>query len=77
MRELGVTTQRVLSAIVEYKRKNDGCAPSVRELRRACAISSSSVVHHHLNRLEKAGLIEREANEPRSIRVVGGEWKLN
>lgn len=77
MRDLGVTTKRVLAAIVDYKRRNDGCAPTVRELRNACGISSSSVVHHHLTRLEEAGLIERVPGKAGAICVVGGEWKLN
>lgn len=35
-----------------------GAPPTVREIGRACGISSTSVVMHHLNRLRRDGCIE-------------------
>lgn len=66
----------VFRAIVEYKQANDGCAPGNRDLMQLTAMSSTSVVAHHLAHLVRAGLIERGAGS-RQIRVSGGRWSLN
>lgn len=63
-------------AICQYKRANDGIAPSLRELSETCQISSTSVIKYHLRRLERAGLIEMGSGA-RSIRVTGGRWELD
>ncbi len=48
----------------------DGWPPSVRELGDRLGISSPSTVHHHLDNLEREGLIERRAGQPRALRVT-------
>ncbi|AYD40292.1 transcriptional repressor LexA [Clostridium fermenticellae] len=47
-----------------------GYPPSVREIGAAVGLSSTSTVHGHLERLEKRGLIKRDATKPRTIEVI-------
>lgn len=65
----GDTQQRILEYIEAYIEKN-GYAPSVREIGQAVDLKSTSTVHGHLNRLEKKGLLHREAMKPRTIDVT-------
>jgi repressor LexA len=44
--------------------------PSVREIGEAVGLSSSSTVHNHLNRLERRGLIRRDASKSRTVQLV-------
>ena len=53
--------------------KQRGYAPTVRDIVRGCGISTSSVVQHHLNMLEKEGYINRDPKVFRSIRLVEKE----
>lgn len=62
----GDTQQRILHYIQEYVEVN-GYAPSVREIGQAVDLRSTSTVHGHLSRLEKKGLLRREAMKPRTI----------
>jgi len=50
-----------------------GYAPTVRDIARGCSISTSSVVQHHLNVLERQGHIQRDPQVFRSIRLVDKE----
>lgn len=50
--------------------RQKGYPPSVREIGAAVGLSSTSTVHGHLERLEKKGLIKRDATKPRTIEVV-------
>ena len=65
----GDTQQRILDYIEKYIEVN-GYAPSVREIGQAVDLKSTSTVHGHLNRLEKKGLLHREAMKPRTIDVT-------
>ncbi|MBR1586005.1 MAG: repressor LexA, partial [Clostridia bacterium] len=65
----GDTQQRILEYIEQYIEDN-GYAPSVREIGQAVDLKSTSTVHGHLNRLEKKGLLHREAMKPRTIDVT-------
>lgn len=47
-----------------------GYPPSVREICSAVGLSSTSTVHGHLARLEKRGLIRRDATKPRAIEIL-------
>ncbi|MBQ4640142.1 MAG: transcriptional repressor LexA [Clostridia bacterium] len=62
----GDTQQRILDYIEKYVDVN-GYAPSVREIGQAVDLRSTSTVHGHLSRLEKKGLLRREAMKPRTI----------
>lgn len=44
-----------------------GYAPSVREIGDAVGLKSTSTVHGHLTRLEKKGLLHRDAMKPRAM----------
>ena len=61
-------TAKVWDFVSEYM-SHKGFAPSYREIARECFLSKSAVVRH-LDRLEAQGHIEREPNQPRSIRLV-------
>ena len=65
----GDTQQRILEYIEKYIDEN-GYPPSVREIGQAVDLKSTSTVHGHLSRLEKKGLLHREAMKPRTIDVV-------
>ena len=56
--------------ILDYLRTRDGIPPTVREIRDALDISSTSVVSYHLDKLEEQGLITRQREKARSIQVV-------
>jgi repressor LexA len=47
-----------------------GYPPSVREIAKAVGLSSTSAVHHHLQVLEKEGLLDRGALQSRAIRLT-------
>lgn len=63
----------VLAYIMEFKRKNDGLSPTVRQIMRHIGATSTSVVSHILNWLEGRSLIFMS---PNGIIVRGGEWRL-
>lgn len=69
-RPRGDNQQRILEYI-----KNEiqvkGYPPSVREIANAVGLKSTSTVHGHLQRLEKRGLLHRDAMKPRAMEVVG------
>ena len=65
----GATQERVLSYIQSEIRER-GYAPSVREIADAVGLRSTSTVHGHLMRLEKKGLLYRDAMKPRALGVV-------
>ncbi len=66
----GATQERVL-AYIQSEIRERGYAPSVREIADAVGLRSTSTVHGHLTRLEKKGLLYRDAMKPRAIGVVG------
>ncbi|MBI4284419.1 MAG: repressor LexA [Chloroflexi bacterium] len=63
------TRQRILSFIRDFVAER-GYAPTVRDIVKGCHISTTSVVQHHLNRLEKDGQIQRDPQVFRSIRLA-------
>ena len=63
---------RVLAYVKEHIRKH-GYAPSVREICRALDLRSTSTVHGYLARLQKKGLIKKDALKPRTILITGDE----
>lgn len=62
----GNTQERIL-AYIQSEIENRGYAPSVREIGEAVGLSSTSTVHGHLKRLEKKGLLHRDAMKPRAM----------
>lgn len=62
----GEMQERIL-AYIESVIRTRGYAPSVREIAEAVGLRSTSTVHGHLTRLEKKGLLHRDAMKPRAM----------
>lgn len=71
MRKPGVskTRNRVLKFIGDFI-DDRGYAPTVRDIAKGCNVSSTSVVQHHLNILERQGYIRRDRELVRSIQLT-------
>lgn len=71
MRKPGIsqTRQRVLKFIHDFF-ADRGYAPTVRDIMKGCNLSSTAVVQHHLNVLEREGHIHRDPEVFRSIQLL-------
>ena len=65
MTKLTKSQQRVLDYLIEHK--DDGIAPTVREICVATGFKSTSTVHNHLSNLERLGYITRRPDRARAI----------
>ena len=72
-RERGTGRARVYNFIVEFI-KNNGYAPSVREICTGTDLSSTSSVYMHLLKLEDEGKIQVKRKSTRAIKLVGYEF---
>ncbi len=72
MVRLPKTRSRILSFVRTFLQER-GYAPTVRDIVKGCAISTSSVVQYHLDILEREGYIRRDPQVFRSIRLVEQE----
>jgi repressor LexA len=61
--------QRIIEFIAATTRQR-GYPPSVREIAQAVELASTSAVHHHLQALEREGLLERGGSHSRAIRLT-------
>ena len=61
--------QKIMDVIAATIRAR-GYPPSVREIAKAVGLASTSAVHHHLQVLEREGLLERGAAQSRAIRLT-------
>ena len=61
--------RRMLDYIQEFMVKNS-YPPSIRQIGKAVAISSTSVVNYNLNRLVEEGFLDRDQNVSRGIRLT-------
>lgn len=61
--------QRILKFLLEFYQEN-GIPPTVRDIQRACDISSTSVVDYNLDKLEQAGYINRRPDVARGIEIL-------
>lgn len=70
MRKTGLSTTRekIHQFIQRFFTEHD-YAPTVRDILKGCSISSTAVVQHHLDVLEKEGRIQRDPEVFRSIRL--------
>ena len=59
--------QGKILAYIQSEIRERGYAPSVREIGEAVGLKSTSTVHGHLMRLEKKGLLHRDAMKPRAM----------
>lgn len=63
--------QQLIFNFIQRFSSDKGRPPTIREIGSAVNISSTSVVNYNLNILEKAGLITREKEVSRGLRVNG------
>ena len=64
-----MTEEKVLAVIKTYQAEH-GYPPAIRDIVRLAPLSSTSVAHHHLKKLEKKGKISRTPHTARSIVVL-------
>jgi len=71
MRKPGISEkrQRIFKFIHDFI-DDKGYAPTVRDILKGCDISSTAVVQHHLNILEREGCIHRDPEIFRSIKLL-------
>ena len=70
MTELTARQEAILAYIKDFIADN-GYPPTIREIGLALGITSTSVVNYNLNKLEKAGLLGRDSQVSRGLKVVG------
>lgn len=63
------TRQHILKFIHDFF-EDRGYAPTVRDILKGCSLSSTAVVQHHLNILEREGYIHRDPEVFRSIQLL-------
>jgi repressor LexA len=71
MRQVGFneTRERIFTFLHDFRDKHD-YMPTVRDILKGCSISSTAVVQHHLDILEREGRIHRDPEVFRSIRLA-------
>lgn len=69
------TAEAMYRYIIRFKRMNAGDSPSRREIAAGVGRPPASMVQHHLEALETAGLIRRpRRGQARRIAIPGAEW---
>lgn len=63
-------SDRIFEFIKAYV-DDHGFPPAIRDIQRACRLSSTSVVSYHLDKLAGRGLIRRSRDVARGIEIVG------
>ena len=64
-----IVRESVLKTIVEYRNEH-GYPPTIREIREEVGASSTSNISHHLQIMERDGVIERTPGVSRGIKVL-------
>ena len=72
MHRLSNRQERILEFIRQY-RSEHGYAPSIRDIQRACSVSSTSVVDYNLQILQREGYILRSPEVSRGLQLVNGD----
>ncbi len=67
--------QQQIYSFIQRFHADKGRPPTIREIGLAVSISSTSVVNYNLNILEKAGLLSREKEVSRGLRLTGQNGK--
>ena len=67
--KLSARQESILKFISDFVEEN-GYPPTIREIGKACDISSTSVVNYNLNKLERAGLLMRDREVSRGLRLA-------
>ena len=68
-RKLPLRRQQILEFIQEFITEN-GIPPTVRDIQRACDVSSTSVVDYNLHKLRQAGYLNRRPDVARGIELL-------
>ena len=71
-KKLSPRRQRILEFINEFIQEN-GIPPTVRDIQRACDVSSTSVVDYNLRLLERDGYLNRRPDVARGIELLDDE----
>jgi repressor LexA len=71
-KKLSARQERMLQVIREFMREN-GLPPTVRDIQKACGISSTSVVDYNLRILQREGYLGRKPDVARGIEVRDAE----
>ena len=66
MQSITKKQKEVFDYIKEFSEKNS-FAPSLEEIRKRFRLASVSTSHHYVNKLQRAGYLEKGSNQPRSI----------
>ena len=74
MKALSPQRRRVLKVIREFL-EDKGYPPTVRDIVKACRMSSTSVADYHLKALVRDGYIHRDSGVSRGIEIVGKDRK--
>lgn len=72
MKKISERQKNIIGFIDRFLTEN-GFPPSIRDIQKGCRISSTSVVDYNLKILEERGVIERQADVSRGIRLLGRE----
>jgi len=64
--------QREMHSFIEDFVNGKGYPPTHEEIRQGLKMSTKSLVNHHLKALETKGMIERQPDTPRGIRLLDG-----
>lgn len=70
------TRQKILRFIRDFI-ADRGYGPTVRDIQKGCQLSSTAVVQHHLNVLEREGYIHRDPEVFRSIQLTDRKKTLS
>lgn len=76
MEKLKPKEQKIYDYIAKSLREN-GYAPSVRDICRDLGYKSTSTVHMYLNRLDLLGYISKEDGKSRAVKLVGNTPKVS
>ena len=58
--------KQALDFITSFQKKK-GFSPSLEEIKKHLKLSSVSTAHHHVKKLQEAGYLQKEYNQPRSV----------
>jgi len=68
--------KQVLDYITPFRKKR-GYSPTLEEIRKHFKFASVSTAHFHVKKLQEFGLLEKQYNKPRSIKVYENEAMVN
>jgi len=68
--------QRKILDVIQGHLDKHGYPPTIREIGRKVGITSTSVVNYHLNKLKKWGLIERDGQVSRGLKLPYGGLRI-